>query len=658
MQDRRRERGPFHWGRQGRRLAASAAVLALAGAASGEAREPYSPYANAEYATRVFWGDTHLHSSWSPDAGGSGNRLISPDEAYRFARGETIVGHAGEPVALRRPLDFLVVADHSEALGLFPLLQEGNETLLATENGQRWAALLERGGWGDVGLEFGRRLATGENPFGGEPARREIARTVWDRVVANADRYNQPGAFTAFIGYEWTSMPAGANLHRIVIFRDGAERAGQVLPFSSIDSEDPADLWRYLEDYEQRTGGNALAIPHNSNLSAGRMFELQQYDGSAISRDYAEARRRWEPLVEATQIKGDSETAPLLSPGDEFADYGTWDRSGGMTPDRKHEDWMYAGEYVRPALGAGLAVAERVGSNPFEFGLIGSTDSHTGFATADDDDFWGKFSSNEPPTRDLSGSWANFDLLPDSPLLEYLGALAEDAGMTEGSAIWSLVASGYAAVWARENTREAIFDAMERRETYATTGPRLVVRFFGGWDFEADDAHAPDLARAGYAKGTPMGGTLAERTGRRAPSFLVSALRDPEGANLDRVQIVKLWVDADGARHERIYDVAVSDGREIGADGRCRTAVGSSVDSETATYTNEIGAGSLTAVWRDPDFDPERRAAYYVRVLQIPTPHWTSYDAVRRGLELGAAVPRTVQNRAYTSPIWYTPESS
>ena len=626
--------------------------LFAVGPAWAQEGEPYSPHANQTHATTVFWGDTHLHTSWSPDAGGGGNRRIGPDEAYRFARGETLVGHNGQPVALRRPLDFLVIADHSEALGLFPLLQERNETLLATENGRRWSRLLEQGYWGDVGMEFAIKLTTAANPFGTPEAKAEIARTMWDRVVENADRHNRPGVFTALVGYEWTSMPEGANLHRVVVFRDGAERAGQVVPFSSVDSEDPEDLWAYLADYEATTGGQALAIPHNSNLSAGRMFALTRFDGSSLTRAYADARRRWEPLVEATQIKGDSEAAPVLSPDDEFADFGTWDSGAGMIGDEPHEDSMYAGEYVRPALANGLAQARELGSNPFEFGLIGSTDAHTGFATADDDDFWGKKSNNEPTLRDLAGTWTSFDLSPDS---ELAALFSSDRPVAVTSKTWSMLASGYAAVWARANTREEIFDAMRRRETYATTGPRLVVRFFGGWDFEPLDAFAPDLARRGYAKGTPMGGELAPRPKRGAPSFLVSVLRDPEGANLDRVQIVKLWVDGRGRTRERIFDVAVSDGREIGRDGRCRTPVGSTVDAATASYSNRIGADALTAVWRDPDFDPGRRAAYYVRALQIPTPHWSAYDAARLGASVPDAAPRSVQNRAYTSPIWYSP---
>ena len=621
-----------------------------------DANTSYSPYANEQHATRVFWGDTHLHSSWSPDAGGSGNRNISPEQAYRFARGETVISHSGEPVALSRPLDFLVVADHSEAMGLFPLLLEQNETLLATANGERWANTLAGGGWGDIGLEFGRSLNKGQNPFGTEEARNTLSRTMWDRVTANADRFNQPGVFTAFIGYEWSSMPAGANLHRIVVFRDAADKAGKVLPFSSIDSEDPAELWRYLARYEKDTGGRVLAIPHNSNLSAGRMFETTEFDGGRMTPEYADTRRRWEPLVEATQIKGDSETAPFLSPEDEFADYGTWDTSAGMVPNKAHEDRMYPGEYVRTALAGGMAIANQIGSNPFEFGLIGSTDAHTGLATADDDNFWGKFSTNEPPRRNLKGGWADFDLAPDSPMKGYLAALSHNGEIIESAAAWKLVSSGYAAVWARENTREALFDAMRRRETYATTGPRMAVRFFGGWDFEEPDASAPDLARVGYAKGVPMGGMLSQQVNPSArPSFLVSVLRDPEGANLDRVQIIKVWADKAGQRKERIFDVAVSDARPIDRDGRCRTPVGNTVNAANATYTNTIGEALLSAVWQDPEFDPAQRAGYYVRALQIPTPRWSTYDAARLGVELIDKIGPSIQNRAYTSPIWYTP---
>jgi hypothetical protein len=625
-------------------------VLPLGTRAEEQDVAQYSPYADRTHATEVFWGDTHVHSSWSPDAGAGGNTSITPERAYQFARGDTITAHNGTRIALRRPLDFLVVSDHSEYMGIYPMLEQRLQALLATEAGARWAKLVEEGKRSQVGAEFALGLPDGKDLIDSP----SFSRTVWDGVIANAERYNDPGRFTTFIGYEWTSMPAGANLHRVVLFSDGAAETSQVVPFRSIDSSDPEKLWAYLSDYERETGGRVMAIPHNSNMSAGRMFELHDYEGKPLTKEYAAERMRWERIAEATQIKGDSETAPFSSPEDEFADFGTWDARGGMAFG-PHEDSMYDGEYIRPALGNGLVVAQAIGVNPFEFGLIGSTDAHTGLATADDDDFWGKFTSNEPHAGRASEPWAEAFIPPaGSDLRAQLDAMGpRDLGNTM---TWELVASGFAAVWARENTRDALFDAMSRRETYATTGPRMTVRFFGGWNFEAEDAAAPDLAAVGYAKGTPMGGHLAARPGKGKPSFLVSALRDPEGANLDRIQIVKQWVDGRGMRRERIFDVAVSDGRKIGKDGRCRKTVGNTVQVGSATYTNTIGAAWLSAAWQDPDFDPKRPAVYYVRVLQIPTPSWTTYDAARFGTELIEHAPVTLQQRAYTSPIWYNAE--
>lgn len=613
----------------------------------------YSPHVDRAYATEVYWGDTHVHTSWSPDANAGGNTRIDPDAAYRFAKGETVMGHNGQPVRLRRPLDFLVVADHSEYMGLFPMLEAKDPDLLANETGARWAGLIDQGKRAQVGSEFAMSLPTGKELIK-SPA---FQRSVWNRVIENAERHDDPGRFTAFVGYEWSSMPRGANLHRVVLFADGGEKVSQVVPFRSIDSVDPEALWRYLADYERTTGGRALAIPHNSNLSAGRMFELVDLGGKPFSKAYATERARWEPLVEATQIKGDSETAPYLSPDDEFADYGTWDSEAGMTP-APHENWMYEGEYVRSGLARGLALEATLGVNPFAFGLIGSTDSHTGLATADDEDFWGKFNSNEPAPNRAMEPWAK-NFLPQEGTEAYRQFQAAgfmDRERPTQSMTWRLVASGFAAVWASENTRAALFDAMRRRETYATTGPRMVVRFFGGWGFDERDASAPDLAAAGYAKGVPMGGVLPSPSDRRtksAPTFLISALRDPEGANLDRVQVVKQWIDVEGTRRERIFDVALSGQRKPDSSGRSREPVGNTVDLATATYANTIGASLLTTVWRDPDFDPARSAVYYVRVLEIPTPHWTTYDAVRFGTERPDEFPGTTQERAYTSPIWY-----
>lgn len=621
---------------------------------SASSSPSYSPWVDRAPANQVYWGDTHVHTSWSPDANAGGNTKIDPDAAYRFAKGETVTGHNGQPVRLRRPLDFLVVADHSEYMGLFPMLEGKDAELLANETGARWSSLIAEGKRAQVGAEFAMSLPSGKDLLK-SPG---FQRSVWNRVIENAERHDAPGRFTAFVGYEWSSMPRGANLHRIVVFADGAAKVSQVVPFRSIDSDDPEALWRYLAEYERKTGGRALAIPHNSNLSAGRMFELVDMDGKPFSKAYATERARWEPLVEATQIKGDSETAPFLSPEDEFADYGTWDAEAGMTP-APHESWMYEGEYVRSALARGLGVESKVGANPFAFGLIGSTDSHTGLATADDEDFWGKFNSNEPGPNRTEEPWAKNFLPPEGSEAhrQFQAAGFADRERPAQSMTWRLVASGFAAVWATENTRAALFDAMRRRETYATTGPRMVVRFFGGWGFSVEDAYTPDLAAVGFAKGVPMGGVLPPPPavgGREAaPRFLVSALRDPEGANLDRVQIVKQWLDAKGTRHERIFDVALSGERRVDASGRSREPVGDTVDLARASYSNTIGASLLTAVWLDPDFDPGVSAVYYVRVLEIPTPHWTTYDAVRFGKPLPPGYPGTTQERAYTSPIWY-----
>ena len=440
-----------------------------------------------EHPANLYWGDTHLHSSWSADAGSYGNRLLAPDQAYRFARGEAVVAHNGERVRLRRPLDFLMVSDHAEYLGLYPLLEASDPDLLAMPTGGHWHALFKEDRFARIGY-----LAAGEMTTPTEPIRDlPFTRTMWDRVIDNAERHNEPGRFTTFIGYEWSSMPGTANLHRNVPFRDGADAARQVLPFSAIDSQDPEDLWRHLAGYERRTGGRAIAIPHNGNLSAGRMFELQRFDGGPLTEGYAQARARWEPVVEVTQIKGDSETVPYLSPDDEFADFGTWDAMRGMGK-FGHRDAMYAGEYARAALGNGLAVERQVGRNPFRFGMIGSTDAHTGLATADDDNFWGKFSVGEPRPGRAQEPWVPLD-----PPGGWLVATVMNALLPSQMTAWSLVASGYVGVWARENTRGELFDTMVRREVYATTGPRMAVRFFGGFDFVADDAQSPDLAAIG-----------------------------------------------------------------------------------------------------------------------------------------------------------------
>ena len=462
---------------------------------------------------------------------------------------------------------------------------------------------------------------------------------AWQATVAAAEQHNDPGNFTAFIGYEWTSLVTGNNMHRVVIYRDDGSKGGQMVPFTTMPPQgsiNPRDLWKWMAQYEKRTGGRVLAIAHNGNLSNGIMFPLEaQYDGTILDKEYVEKRARREPLYEVTQIKGDGETHRFLSPDDEFADYETWD-IGNLDVSAVKTDDMLAGEYAREALKRGLVIEQRLGTNPYEFGMIGSTDSHTSLATAQENNFFGKHAGAEPKPGRI-----------DHPFME------NEKGKIMG---WQQVASGLAAVWAKENTREALFDAMERKEVYATTGSRMMVRFFGGWDFGPKDVNSREPAFAGYDKGVPMGGTLSVRpSGAGAPTFMVFALRDPIGANLDRVQIIKGWLAEDGTTAEKVYDVAVSNGRKIDRDGRCKKAVGNTVDVKNANWTNTIGASELGTVWTDPDFDPEQKAFYYARVIEIPTPRWSTYDAFRFGVELPEGAQTSTQERAYTSPIWYAP---
>ena len=594
----------------------------------------YSPYVGRAYPDQVLFGDSHFHTNLSFDAGLIGTSL-TVHEGYRFARGEKVLSNTGQPVQLIRPLDFLVITDHAEFIGLAPMIQESNPKLLADPWGKSIHELFNSGPEGRM-QAFAEIIKIGtvtmENPFSSEDA----ARSIWQDFVEIADTYNEPGRFTAMTGFEWTSTPKGDNLHRVVILADGADKTSQIMPFSTFDSQDPEDLWAYLAGYEQKTGGRAMAIPHNGNLSNGLMFNEKRFNGKRMNREYAEKRSKWEPLYEMTQIKGDEETHPALSPEDEFADFEIWDVSNisGTAP---KEDWMLQYEYARSVLKVGLKLGDKLGVNPFKVGLVGATDTHTALATTREENYFGKYQKTEPsPDRH------NNEVIPaDDPALRIMTS-QEQAG--------SLMA-----VWARENTRRDIFDSMRRKEVYATTGTRIRVRVFGGWDFAPENVTTADFAAKGYRNGVPMGGDLTKAPEGKAPSFIVRALRDPDGANLDRVQIIKGWLDEKGETHERIYDVAVSDGREIGADGRARQPVGSTVDIEKATFTNTIGDALLAAHWTDPDFDPSEPAFYYVRVLEIPTPRWTTYDAAFFNIKRPDIVPATVQDRAYTSPIWYTP---
>lgn len=603
------------------------------------ARASYSPYAGRSFPTSVFWGDTHVHTGASMDAGAFGARL-GPEDAFRFASGEEVTAANGMRVRLARPLDFIVVADHSDNMGFFPKLFAGDPAFLADPTGKRWYDLIQKGGHDavTVATEVIDRFSKGTFP----PALASLPgtptyRSAWERNIRAAEDNNQPGRFTAFIGYEWTSNTGGNNLHRVVIFRDGADKTSRIEPYTTVrpvGSDDPKDLWKVLQAYEDSTGGQTLAIAHNGNLSNGIMFpDNDSFTGKPITREYAEARARWEPLYEATQIKGDGEAHPFLSPDDEFADYETWDKFNlNLSVPKEKEMLQY--EYARTGLQIGLQQEAKLGTNPYKFGMIGSTDTHTGLATADEDNFFGKHSGTEPNAQRM-----------EHPV----GCFGSNCLLG-----WSQAASGYAAVWATENTREALFDAMERKETYATTGPRMLVRFFGGWDFAAADAESRLPASVGYAKGVPMGGDLRQAPAGKSPSFLIAAVKDPFSGNLDRAQVVKGWVDGRGRRQEKVYDVAWSGDRKPGSDGKL-PPVGNTVDVENATWTNTIGAPELITVWTDPDFDAALRAVYYVRVIEIPTPRWTAYDAKYFGVEAPAGVPMTTQERAYTSPIWYTP---
>jgi hypothetical protein len=603
-------------------------------------RQPYAPYAERNFPTRPFFGDTHLHTGFSFDAGAFGARL-HPKDAYRFAKGEEITSSSGQQAKLSRPLDFLVVADHSDNMGFFTDLLAGKPQVLSDPTGKKWHDMIQSGKGAEAALEIITSFSQGTYPKalmylpGTAPYR-----TAWSETIQAAEGANDPGRFTAFIGYEWTSNTGGNNLHRNVIFRDNGDKAGQIEPYTTLKplgSDNPRDLWKWLAAYEQKTGGRVLAIAHNGNLSNGIMFpRVESFTGKPIDREYAEKRAQWERLYEATQMKGDGEAHPLLSPNDEFADYETWDK-GNLDLSVPKEDPMLEFEYARSALKNGLKLGTELGANPYKFGMVGSTDSHTGLTTADEDNFFGKTSAHEPSPERVT-----------HPFIK-----ASNGAVIMG---WEMTASGYAAVWAMENTREAIWDAMQRKETYATTGPRMVVRFFGGFEFEAKDAHNRLPAEIGYTKGVPMGGDLRAAPKGKAPSFLVAALKDPIGANLDRYQIVKGWLDAQGNLHEKVYDVAWSDQRKPDAKTGKLPAVGSTVDVANATWTNTIGAPELAAVWKDPDFDPTQHAFYYGRVIGIPTPRWTAYDAKYYGLKnLDAKIPMTTQDRAYTSPIWYTP---
>jgi Protein of unknown function (DUF3604) len=587
---------------------------------------------------QVYWGDTHLHTSNSVDAFAFGAKL-GPEDALRFARGQEVTATGGLKAKLDRPLDFLVIADHSGGLGATQALYDAPRLFIRDPTLLRWHDTMHEGPQGRLKVTTELIDLAGRNALpaalNDPEGQKKRTTNIWTTHSSIVERYNEPGKFTAFMGFEYTLMPRGDNLHRVVMFRDGKERTDKVLPYDPGQGDTPvSQLWDYMDAYQKATGGQVLAIPHNSNVSNGLMFEMVGPGGAPMTAAYARRRAAHEPLVEATQIKGDSEAHPFLSPNDEFADFGKagWD-IGNLTMQRKSTPDMQAGNYVREALKRGLAIEARTGVNPYKFGLIGSTDSHTGLSTGDENNFFGKHSGVEPGAARASAP--------------------QNLGNTQGRFGWQYLAGGYAGVWARGNSRSAIFDAMLRRETYATTGPRMTVRFFGGWNFGAD-ALKGDWVKGAYAAGVPMGGDLSGAKG--APKFIVSALKDPVGANLDRVQIVKGWIDAGGKLHEKIFNVVWSNPETRKLVGDTLTPVGDTVDVSTASYKNIIGAPQLATVWTDPEFNSAQKAFYYVRVLEIPTPRWVLFDVLRYKAKLLPGTRLKDQERAYTSPIWYHPK--
>ena len=612
-------------------------LLPTAEDADNVVRKPsYSPYAGRNFPTNVYFGDTHTHTDNSLDAKGFG-AVLGLDAAYRFARGEEVVSNTGIPMKLSRPLDFLVIADHSDGMGAMMEIFKGNPNLMTDPQVRGWSEAMNAGGDAafKATMEVINAFSQGKIPA--VVLDRSFQKTVWDDYLETAAAYNDPGRFTAMIGYEWTSTEDGNNLHRNVLYRDDEDIAGQMVPYTTAESFNPEDLWAWMARFEEKTGGDVLTLAHNGNMSNGIMFPIERNPatGKRLDADYMKERIRWEPIYEVTQIKGDGEAHPLLSPNDEFADFETL-ALGNLNLTVVKTDDMYQREYAREALKNGLKLEERFGTNPYKFGMVGSTDTHTALAGVEEENYIGKHAGTEP----APGRW-------NHPMAKFAGRQYDGFAMS---------ASGYAAVWATENTREALWDAMNRKEVYATTGPRMVVRFFGGFDFTDADAQTRLPAEAGYSKGVPMGGDLTAAPEGKAPTFLVAALKDQLSGNLDRIQIVKGWTDSKGEAHEKVYNVAWGDAdkRSLDADGNL-PAVGNTVDVENATWTNTIGDPELITVWEDPDFDPTQRAFYYARVMEIPTPRWTAYDAKRYNLDLPDNVLMYLQERAYTSPIWYTP---
>ena len=574
----------------------------------------------------AYFGDLHVHTNFSYDAFLNGTRA-TPRDAYRYAKGEALTHPAGFQIQLDAPLDFYAVTDHASFLGMLPAMMDPGQDVPHPAR-ELVADFVSGALTGDARTAARRDIRAYTLGLSEPPHDPDVVRSAWRETVAAAEAHYEPGRFTTFVGYEFTGSPENQNLHRNVIFRGAAVPD---LPFSRLDSFNPEDLWAWM-DRNREAGIEALAIPHNSNGSNGLMFRLATYAGEPLDAAYATVRNRNEPLVEITQTKGTSDTHPALSPNDEWADFEIWSYriGGGTTPSRPD------GSYVRQAYLNGLRLEEENGFNPFRFGLVGATDTHAAAGAPSESAF---FTAGGAPQV---GSSIPFD----PPQADGRRYSASPLGALRG-------ASGLTGVWAEENTREAIYDAFRRKETFATTGPRIRLRFFAGYDYADDLADRPDLIARAYAGGVAMGGELAA-PGSRAPRFLLWASRDPSSAPLARLQVVKGWVE-DGETHERVYDAACSDG--LAADEtthRCPDN-GARVNLADCSISDDVGAAELRTLWTDPDFDPAQRAVYYVRALENPSCRWSTWEAVRAGVEPRPDLPATLQERAWSSPIWVAP---
>ena len=577
----------------------------------------------------LYWGDTHVHTNFSSDAFLFGTIMASPDEAYRFAKGEVMVyPPTGEKIQIRRPLDFLVVTDHAEGLGTMNKARNKDSLLMSTEVGRKLAKIVEGKPGVPMFVKWLRSMNQGELGLT-EIDTGKVMQTIWAEHNQYADKNNEPGKFSAFIGWEWTSTLGGNNLHRILFTPDDASVTGKFLPYSATHSPNPEDLWAWLEETTKKHDVDLVSIPHNSNVSGGLMFpDEKDSKGNALTPSYAKTRAKWEPIVEMTQIKGTSEAHPALSPNDEFANFELWDAFLKSNGGKASRTKPIRGDFIRYALQDGLRLEESLGTNPYKFGLIGSSDTHTALSSVDEDNFTGK-NLIDGGAADKSKPW-----ISDIKHIDFSS-------------------SGYAAVWAESNTRRDIYDAFIRKEVYGTTGSRIQLRVFGGWDFEQEEVEQADFVSIGYSKGVPMGSDLSNAADKKM-KLMIHAAKDPKGANLDRVQVVKSWFEG-GQTKEKVYNVAWAGDRTIDGEGKL-AAIGNTVDLKKATYSNDIGEAELAIVWEDPNFKAAQKAVYYVRVLEIPTPRFSTYASAKMGQDPWGGQEPIIQERAYSSPIWYSPK--